>query len=43
MAELNLLAILASLVVNIIVLSPVLWVAGRVLVGKDKAKFTDAL
>ena len=43
MAELNLLAILASLIVNIIVLSPVLWIAGRLLVGKDKAKFTDAL
>jgi hypothetical protein len=31
------------LIVNIIVLSPVLWISGRLLAGKDKAKFTDAL
>ncbi len=43
MVEINLFAILAALIVNFIVLSPVLWVAGRLLVGKDKAKFTDAL
>ncbi len=32
-----------SLVVGIIVLAPVLWIAGRLLVGKQKAKFTDAI
>ena len=25
------------------VLSPVLWISGRLLVGRDKAKFTDAI
>ena len=35
--------LLASIIVNIIVLSPALWISGRLLAGKDKAKFTDAL
>jgi hypothetical protein len=43
MAEINLMALVAHLIINIIVLSPVLWIAGRLLAGKDKAKFTDAL
>jgi len=30
-------------IVNIIILAPVLWLSGRLLVGKDKAKFTDAI
>jgi len=30
-------------VVNIVLLSPVLWISGRLLAGKEKAKFTDAL
>jgi hypothetical protein len=29
--------------VNIIILSPVLWLAGRAIVGKEQAKFTDAI
>jgi len=29
--------------VNIIILSPVLWLAGRAIVEKEKAKFTDAI
>ena len=32
-----------QVLINIIFLSPVLWIAGRLLAGKDKAKFTDAL
>jgi hypothetical protein len=40
---LNLDTLVISLIVNIIVLSPVLWIAGRLLAGKDKAKFTDAI
>ncbi len=32
-----------QLIVNIIVIAPVLWIAGRLLAGKDKAKFTDAI
>jgi len=31
------------LVLNTIVISPVLWLSGRALVGKQKAKFTDAV
>ena len=36
-------AAIISLIVRIIVISPVLWLAGRALVGGDKAKFTDAI
>jgi hypothetical protein len=43
MAEINLIALIVNVIVNVIVLSPVLWIAGRLLAGKDKAKFTDAL
>jgi len=43
MAEINLIALVVHIIVNVIVLSPVLWIAGRLLAGKDKAKFTDAL
>ena len=34
---------LIQIVVNIVILAPVLWIAGRLFVGKDKAKFMDAL
>jgi len=40
---LNLGALVIHIIVNTIILSPALWLAGRLLVGKDKAKFTDAL
>jgi len=39
----NLDALVINIIVNIIILSPVLWLAGRALAGKDKAKFTDAV
>jgi len=39
----DLIPLLATLVLNIIIISPILWIAGRSLAGKDKAKFTDAL
>jgi len=39
----SLAAILLSSVVGIIIISPALWIAGRILVGKEKAKFTDAI
>ena len=32
-----------SIIVNTIIISPVLWLSGRALVGKQKAKFTDAI
>ena len=36
-------ALIISIIVNIIILSPVLWLSGRAFVGKEKAKFTDAV
>ena len=40
---LNLDTILISIIINVLVLTPVLWIAGRILVGGSKAKFIDAL
>jgi hypothetical protein len=34
---------LISIVVGIIIVAPILWLVGRALVGKQKAKFTDAI
>ena len=39
----DLMALLIQIVVGVIVLAPGLWIAGRLLAGKDKAKFTDAI
>ena len=39
----DLVSFVVQLVVGTIILAPVLWLAGRALVGKDKAKFTDAV
>lgn len=39
----NLDALVIHIIVNIVILSPVLWLSGRALVGKEKAKFTDAI
>jgi len=39
----DLTSLLIQIVVSTIFLAPVLWLAGRVLVGKDKAKFFDAI
>ncbi len=36
-------SMLIGLVINVIILSPVLWLSGRMLVGGQKAKFTDAV
>ncbi len=35
--------LLISIIVAIIFVAPVLWLVGRALVGKQKAKFTDAI
>ena len=35
--------VVLHIIVPAIVLSPILWLAGRALVGKEKAKFTDAI
>ena len=39
----DLVALLIQIVIGIIVVVPILWIIGRALVGKDKAKFTDAI
>jgi hypothetical protein len=39
----TILYLLLSIVINVVVNSLFVWLAGRALVGKEKAKFTDAL
>ena len=39
----NLDVLLIDLVVKIIILAPALWLSGRAVVGKNKAKFVDAV
>ncbi|MFQ5758946.1 MAG: hypothetical protein ACE5IF_04655 [Candidatus Bathyarchaeia archaeon] len=39
----NLDVLAINIIVNTIIISPVLWLSGRTIVGKDKAKFTDAI
>ncbi len=39
----DIVGLLISIIVGIIFVSPVLWLVGRALVGKEKAKFTDAI
>ena len=39
----NLDSLIIHIIVNTVLVSPVLWLSGRALVGKQKAKFTDAL
>ena len=39
----DLFALVIQIVVGIIVVAPILWLVGRALVGKEKAKFTDAI
>ena len=38
-----LIQLIVNIVVNLIFVSPFLWIAGRLLAGKQNAKFTDAL
>ncbi len=39
----DLVGLLISIVVAVIIVAPILWLVGRALVGKQKAKFTDAI
>lgn len=39
----NLNVLVIHVIVNIIIIAPVLWMAGRVLTSREKAKFTDSL
>jgi hypothetical protein len=38
-----LVGLLIQVIVSVIIVAPVLWLVGRALAGKDKAKFTDAI
>lgn len=39
----DLVVLLIQIVVGTIIIAPILWLVGRALAGKDKAKFTDAI
>lgn len=39
----NLDVLALHVIVNVIIIGPVMWLAGRILAGKDKAKFSDAV
>ena len=39
----DIVSVLISVIVGVIVTAPVLWIAGRLLVGASKAKFMDAV
>jgi len=39
----NLDSLLINIIMNIILISPFLWISGRALVGKEKARFSDAV
>lgn len=39
----DLIGLLIQIVVAAVILAPVLWIAGKLLADKDKARFTDAL
>jgi len=41
--EFDIVSLLISIVAGAIIMAPVLWIAGRMLVGSAKAKFTDAI
>jgi len=43
LAFVNLDVLALHVIINVIIIGPMLWLAGRILAGKDKAKFTDAL
>ena len=39
----DLMALLIQVIVSTIIIAPILWLVGRALAGKEKAKFTDAI
>jgi hypothetical protein len=39
----DIVALLIQIAIGVIIIAPILWLAGRALAGKDKAKFTDAI
>jgi hypothetical protein len=43
MNGINLMGIIIQIIIGIIIVAPILWLIGRSMVGKEKAKFTDAI
>jgi len=43
LALVNLDLLIIQVIINVIIIGPMLWIAGRLLAGKEKAKFTDAI
>jgi hypothetical protein len=43
MGGMDIVGLLINIVVGTIVIAPILWLVGRTLVGKEKAKFIDAI
>jgi hypothetical protein len=43
LGETDLISLAIQIVVSTVIIAPVLWLAGRALVGKEKAKFLDAV
>jgi hypothetical protein len=41
--SINLTSLIIYIIINILFISPSLWLSGRALVGKKKAKFTDSI
>jgi len=39
----DIVALLIQVVIGVVIIAPVLWLAGRALAGKAKAKFSDAI
>ena len=39
----DLTSMIIQIIAGVIIVSPILWLVGRSMVGKDKAKFTDAI
>jgi hypothetical protein len=39
----SLTSLLDEIIVDVILVAPFLWLVGRAMVGREKAKFTDAL
>jgi hypothetical protein len=43
MNGINLTGLIIQIIIGIIIVAPILWLVGRSMVGKEKAKFTDAI
>ena len=36
-------SLIVNIILNVLIITPLLWISGRLIAGKQKAKFTDAL